>query len=272
MNKVRTVRTVRTVRRVRTVLLCLVLGAMCSAPDRASAQDTGLVTRVMNAVRAALAPALPFPDSDELGSLPVVVLRGGTGLAVTLGLLLALAGIVLAVAGPGKRAIPGRWIVAALLMAVLAVLNLVVSGQPWGVVYGLGLWGAKAAAGLGVDLSRSAFWAAPGNAARVGASVLTDVTSLTAFGSIIGAMLVAFWRGGLAQPLPRLPARAWIATVVSGLLLGYSSRLAFGCNVGALFSGISTGSLHGWAWLVLGFAGSVLGVRLRTALWMEGRP
>lgn len=208
----------------------------------------------------------------ELGSLPVVVLRGSTGLAVTLGLLLALAGIVLAVAGPGKRAIPGRWIVAALLMAVLAVLNLVVSGQPWGVVYGLGLWGAKAAAGLGVDLSHSAFWAAPGNAARVGASVLTDVTSLTAFGSIIGAMLVAFWRGGLAQPLPRLPARAWIATVVSGLLLGYSSRLAFGCNVGALFSGISTGSLHGWAWLVLGFAGSVLGVRLRTALWMEGRP
>jgi len=65
------VRTVRTVRRVRTVLWCLVLGALCTTPDRAGAQDEPLATRVMTAVRAAVAPALPFPDSDELGSLPV---------------------------------------------------------------------------------------------------------------------------------------------------------------------------------------------------------
>lgn len=65
------VRTVRTVRRVRTVLWCLVLGAMCVTPDRVIAQDDVLANRVMAAVRAAFAPALPFPDSDELGSLPV---------------------------------------------------------------------------------------------------------------------------------------------------------------------------------------------------------
>ena len=65
MNRVHRVHT------VHKVLGCLVLGAMCSAPDRATAQDAELVTRVMTAVRAALAPALPFPDSDEPGSLPV---------------------------------------------------------------------------------------------------------------------------------------------------------------------------------------------------------
>jgi hypothetical protein len=65
------VRTVRTVRSVRTVLVCLVLGAMCVTPARVIAQDDVLANRVMVAVRAALAPALPFPDSDELGSLPV---------------------------------------------------------------------------------------------------------------------------------------------------------------------------------------------------------
>lgn len=207
----------------------------------------------------------------NLGSLPVVVLGGASGLGITLALLAVVAAVVLAVAAPGHRRIPGRWIAAAGLLAVLALANLIVSGQPWGVVYGLGLWGAKAAASLGVDLSASAFWSAPGNAARVTQSVLTDITSLTAFGTILGAMLVAFWRGGLAQRLPDLPARAWVATVVSGLLLGYSSRLAFGCNVGALFSGISTGSLHGWAWLVMGFAGSAVGVKLRPILGMEGR-
>jgi uncharacterized protein len=33
--------------------------------------------------------------------------------------------------------------------------------------------------------------------------------------------------------------------------------------VGAMFSGISTGSVHGWIWLVMAFLGTLLGVRLR---------
>jgi uncharacterized membrane protein YedE/YeeE len=45
--------------------------------------------------------------------------------------------------------------------------------------------------------------------------------------------------------------------------MGYSSRLAFGCNVGAMLSGISTGSLHGWIWVPLAFAGTLIGVRVR---------
>ncbi|MGA0614938.1 YeeE/YedE family protein [Paracoccus sp. KR1-242] len=208
----------------------------------------------------------------DLGALPILTLTGGSGLALTLVLLAGVAVLLLALAAPGTRRIPSRLVFAALAIAALAIANLVVAGQPWGVVYGLGLWAAKAAVALGADLSGSAFWSAPGNAARLGQSVLTDVTSLTNIGIILGAFLVATWRsGGLAQPLPRLPARAWVATIVAGFLLGYSSRLAFGCNVGAFFSGISTGSLHGWVWFVAGFAGSVVGVRLRPLLGMEGR-
>jgi hypothetical protein len=57
--------------------------------------------------------------------------------------------------------------------------------------------------------------------------------------------------------------------VVAGLAMGYSSRLAFGCNVGAFFSGISTGSLHGWAWFAAALAGSALGLRLRPLVGLE---
>ncbi|MDH2327751.1 YeeE/YedE thiosulfate transporter family protein [Cereibacter sp. SYSU M97828] len=205
-----------------------------------------------------------------LGALPVLVLEGTGGLMLTLGLLAAVAVVLLALAAPGTRRVPGRLVLAAALVAALAVGNLVVSGQPWGVVYGLGLWAAKSAVALGADLSGSAFWAAPGNAARLEASILTDVTTLTNLGLIGGAFLIASWRG-LDQPLPKLPPRAWIATAVAGLVLGYSARLAFGCNVGAFFSGISTGSLHGWVWFAAGFAGSFVGVRLRPLLGLEGR-
>ena len=208
----------------------------------------------------------------ELGALPVLTLGGGQGLAVTLLGLALVAALLLALAAPGTRRMPRRLLIVAVVIAGLAIGNLMVAGQPWGVVYGLGLWAAKGAVALGADLSGSAFWSAPGNAERLSASVLTDVTSLTNIGMIGGALLVATWRvGGLSQALPKLPSRAWVATIIAGLLLGYSSRLAFGCNVGAFFSGISTGSLHGWVWFVAAFAGSVLGVRLRPLLGLEAR-
>ena len=54
-----------------------------------------------------------------------------------------------------------------------------------------------------------------------------------------------------------------IIGLVAGFVMGYSSRLAFGCNVGAMLSGISTGSLHGWIWVPLAFAGTLVGVRVR---------
>lgn len=208
----------------------------------------------------------------DLGALPILTLSGTSGLALTLTLLVIVAGALLFFAAPGTRRLPKRLLFAALAIAVLAIGNLIVAGQPWGVVFGLGLWAAKGAVAFGADLSGSAFWGAPANTALLSQSILTDVTSLTNIGIMVGAFLVASWRvGGLSQPLPKLPGRAWVATIVAGLLLGYSSRLAFGCNVGAFFSGISTGSLHGWAWFAAAFAGSVLGVRLRPILGMEAR-
>ncbi|ASJ70792.1 YeeE/YedE family protein [Granulosicoccus antarcticus] len=208
----------------------------------------------------------------ELGALPVIRFTGWSGAVITLVALAGVAVCFLRQAAPENRTISRRYVIAAVIIAVLALLNLVVAGQPWGVVYGLGVWAAKGATAVGVDLSGSAFWAAPESLERVQSSLLTDYTSLTNIGIMTGAFLVASWRaGGLSQKLPRLPLRAWLATIVAGFLLGYSSRLAFGCNVGAYFSGISTGSLHGWVWFVAAFAGSIQGVRLRPLLGLEAR-
>ncbi len=208
----------------------------------------------------------------ELGALPPIVLSGGAGLGLTLAALAAVAVLVLARAAPGTRRIQRHHSLAAVLLAGLAIGNLVVAGQPWGVVYGLGLWAAKGAVALGADLSGSGFWAAPVNAATLSGSILTDYTSLTNIGMILGAAWIATRRAGsLDQPAPRLPLRGWVAAALSGLVLGYSSRLAFGCNVGALYSGIATGSLHGWVWFAAAFAGSILGLRLRPWAGMEAK-
>jgi uncharacterized membrane protein YedE/YeeE len=205
-----------------------------------------------------------------LGSLEPVALPQVIGVGSTLALQLAVLGGIAAFLWWHRRATDTRWkgrgiYLAAIWMAVFAVLNLVIAGQPWGIVYGLGLWGAKVATWLGVDLASNAFWGRPAQQAHIASSLLTDVTSITNLGLLFGAFVAAHWRGTDCPPV-KATGRQWLAGIVSGLLLGYSSRLAFGCNVGGYFSGISTGSLHGWVWFAAAFAGSIAGVRLRTAL------
>ncbi len=205
-----------------------------------------------------------------LGSLPVLSLQGlfGTvgGLGVTLAGLGLLALLSALLVEKGRR-LPGpRLLVAAVLIALFATLNLVVAGQPWGVVYGLGLWGAKLADALGVDLSISAFWSTPAHAERLHQSVLTDVTSLTNLGLIAGAFVAMRWRKTPDPPSAPLALPGWLAVILAGFVMGYAARLAFGCNVGAFFSGIATGSLHGWVWFAAALLGSALGVKLRPLL------
>ena len=154
-----------------------------------------------------------------------------------------------------------RWLMGAVLLAVLAALNLVLAGQPWGVVYGFGLWAAKVANATGaVDLAGNWFWSQPGNAQRLGETVLLDITSITNIGILGGALWVSANKPVQTQALS---GTQWLVALVAGLLLGYSSRLAFGCNVGAMLSGISTGSVHGWIWVPLAFAGTLVGLRIR---------
>ncbi len=206
----------------------------------------------------------------DLGTLPIITLKGGTGLVATLIGLIVTAGIFFMLGKKGSRGLPRRYIIAAILIAVLAICNLLVAGQPWGVVYGLGLWAAKGAVMLGFDISSSIFWAASSSVGRLNSSVLTDYTSLTNIGMVIGAVGVSVWRNrDLSQPVPSYPLRTWFAVIVAGLALGYASRLAFGCNVGAFFSGISTGSLHGWVWFIAAFMGAFLGIRIRFFVGLE---
>lgn len=164
----------------------------------------------------------------------------------------------------------GPWPLAAgaLALVLLNFATLALSGRPWGVTSAFALWGAKAAQAAGVDVAHWAYWVKASNAAALAAPVARDVTSVMDVGIVLGAMLAAALAGRYA-PVWRLPLRSLAAAVAGGLLLGYGARLAYGCNIGAYFSGIVSGSLHGWLWLVAAFAGNVLGTRLRPLFGLE---
>ncbi|MBC8119798.1 MAG: YeeE/YedE family protein, partial [Burkholderiaceae bacterium] len=208
-----------------------------------------------------------------LGSLPPVALPDHLGVAGTLAVQLAVLGAIAAWLWRKRVRTDTRWqgraiYLGAVLLAAFAVLNLIIAGQPWGIVYGLGLWGAKIATWFGADLVANAFWGREAQQLHIQSSVLTDVTSVTNLGLLMGALIAANLRGH-ARPSTQASGKQWLVAVITGLVLGYTARLAFGCNVGAYFSGISTGSLHGWVWFAAAFAGSFIGIPLRHRLGLK---
>ncbi len=168
------------------------------------------------------------------------------------------------------RYLRGPWplVVGAIALALLNFATLALAGRPWGITSAFALWGAKGAQAIGIDPTAWAYWQAPANAKALAESVFADVTSVMDFGLIAGAMLAATLAGRFAPSLD-IPLRSILAAVVGGLLLGYGARIAYGCNIGAYFSGIASGSLHGYLWAVAAFAGNILGVRLRPFFFME---
>ncbi len=161
----------------------------------------------------------------------------------------------------------GPWplLLGAAALAALNWLTLLVAGHAWSITWGFSLWAAKAAAALGWDPASSTFWA---GRAALERSLLADNTSVMNFGILFGACAAAALAGRL-RPGWRIPARSLAAAVVGGLLMGYGARLAYGCNIGAFFSGIASASLHGWVWILAAIPGNLVGVRLRPLFGLD---
>lgn len=175
--------------------------------------------------------------------------------------------------GP-RRLLRGPWplVWGAIALALLNYATLALAGRPWGITSAFALWGAKTLSSVGVDVASWPFWQMPANAKALAAPLWQDVTTVMDIGIMLGALLAAGLAGRFAPSLA-IPTRSLVAAVIGGVMLGYGSRLAYGCNIGAYFSGIASGSLHGWLWLVAAYGGNVIGVRLRPLFFAgERRP
>ncbi len=147
------------------------------------------------------------------------------------------------------------------LLAILNWLVLLVTGHPWSITWAFSLWGAKAAMLFGWLPSSSDFWSREFQIAALENPVLQDETSLMNIGIFLGALLAAsiakqFKLSGIIN------VKSISSAIIAGLLMGYGARLAYGCNIGAFFSGVASTSLHGWLWIVCAIPGFWFGLRL----------
>lgn len=171
----------------------------------------------------------------------------------------------------GQVLLSGPWPLAlgALALAVLNLATLALAGRPWVITAAFPLWGSLAVYGLGWDDPAFwTFWDEPTRTEALLRPLSADRTTVMNLGIVVGALMAAGLAGRFA-PDWRIGAAAAAASACGGLLLGIGAVLAFGCNVSAYFSGIASGSLHGWAWIGPALLGNWAGIRLRPAFGLR---
>jgi uncharacterized membrane protein YedE/YeeE len=161
---------------------------------------------------------------------------------------------------------PWSWMAGALVLAVGNFVILILSGKPWGITSAFALWGAKITESLGVHVQNWGYWQVAANAQALHQGVLHNLETTDDIALMVGALLAAALGGMLPNRYFRpIPWQMVVGLLGGGILMGYGARIAFGCNIGAYFSGVASFSLHGWEWFLGALLGSLIGVAVRPA-------
>ncbi len=159
------------------------------------------------------------------------------------------------------------YITAAVLLSLFQIVTMAVTGSPWGVAATLANWGAWLFQGVGGSVDKWYYFSSDAAQAVLARGPLQDPGTLRNAGIIGGALVSTL----IASGFKIKKIKSWrqvAAAVLGGLLMGYGARIGFGCNIGALFSGISSLSLSGWVYGVFMFFGAVVGSKLLVKYFM----
>lgn len=236
----------------------------------------GMTLGAWDAERWALLPALPALSLPQtLGLWPALAINMAVLGAVAWGLSARERRLTGALEPllrrPGARALGGPWALAwaALALALLNAATLILAGRPWGITMAFATWGARAGEALGLaDPVFWAWWEDPTRIDLLHRPLIQDATHLMNLGLVLGAFLASGLAGRFA-PGWRVGVGPLLAAILGGLMLGYGARMAMGCNISAFFSGVASGSLHGWMWIAAALPGCWVGIRLRPLFGLD---
>jgi uncharacterized protein len=164
-----------------------------------------------------------------------------------------------------KQAWP--YVTGAVLLSLFQIVTLASTGNPWGVSGVFANWGAWIYRAFGGSVDKWYYFASDGAQATLNGGFLRDPGTMRNLGIIFGALMATL----LASQFKIKKLKSWkqvIAAVVGGLLMGYGARIGFGCNIGALFSGIASLSLSGWVYALFLFIGAIIGSKLLVKYFM----
>jgi len=159
------------------------------------------------------------------------------------------------------------YITGAILLSVFQIITFASTGSPWGVSGAFARWGAWVGQLFGYSFDKWYYFSSDSAQKTLQAGIFRHPASISNIGIIFGALFATLISSGFKiKKIKSL--KQVVAAVLGGLLMGYGARIAYGCNIGALFSGIASFSLSGWIFGIFLFLGAILGSKLLVKYFM----
>ncbi|AGB41120.1 YeeE/YedE family protein (DUF395) [Halobacteroides halobius DSM 5150] len=151
---------------------------------------------------------------------------------------------------------PWPYWVGGLLLAIFNIIYILLTGQYWAITTGFARCGAWFLQLCGLNVKDWAVWDyysyIPPLLDRYTYSNLGIIT-----GSLIAILLARKFKFKRVKNKKQL-----IVGLVGGWLMGYGARVAIGCNIGGLYSAISSLAINGWLYLIFCILGIYCGSKL----------
>ena len=155
------------------------------------------------------------------------------------------------------------------LIAILFFIILITTGTSWGVTAVFANWAAWFFNWIGIiDVNNWGYFSTVSKQATLAGGFFNDPGSMRNIGILLGALIAPLLAGNLVFKSTFKPKNL-IAYAIGGLCMGYGARIAMGCNVGALLSGLSNMSLSGWVFMIPLIFGGLLGAKITRKLKIE---
>lgn len=159
---------------------------------------------------------------------------------------------------------PWPYWVGGILLGVMNVVLLALVGFSWQITSGFLLWGVGILQWFGLDpfsweyFSHFQSYYGPIIAHK---NVFINQYTILNIGVILGSLAATLLASQFKWKKIK-NKKQLILALIGGIMMGYGTRLAVGCNIGAFFSGIPSFSLHAWVFGIFVILGAGVGVKL----------
>ena len=151
---------------------------------------------------------------------------------------------------------PWPYWVGGLLIAIANIIYLALTNKYWAITTGFARFGAWLLEVIGVEVQSWSVWEY-----YEYLRPWEDRYTFSNLGIISGALIAILLAGQFKWKRLKNRKQFFLA-LGGGWLMGYGARIAIGCNIGGLYSAISSLALNGWLYLPFIILGILVGSKL----------
>ncbi|EAX47717.1 protein of unknown function DUF395, YeeE/YedE [Thermosinus carboxydivorans Nor1] len=151
-------------------------------------------------------------------------------------------------------------------LGILSALYFGVIGIAWAVTGEFTRWGGHILQLIGVNTTAYSYL----KLVNFTGTPLTRIDGVLVLGMFVGAFISALFGQNFKIRIPT--GKRILQALIGGIIAGFGTRMAMGCNLAALFTGIPQFSLHTWLFTLGTIMGTYFGLKISMHPWLAGKP